>query len=133
MAKKIAVLFGVIFVLVGVLGFFPNPLVGMEGVFETDALHNIVHLLFGIILLVVAMKAPGKSALWLKILGAVYLLLALLGFFLISEGGKLLGLVQMNHADHWLHVVLGVVLLVAGFMGKGSQVPMKMPQSPNAI
>lgn len=124
MAKTIALVFGVIFVLVGLLGFVPNPLVGMEGIFETDAMHNIVHLLFGIILLFVALKAAGKSALWLKILGAVYLVLAILGFLMVPEGGALLGFVHANHADHWLHVVLGVVLLAAGFMGKGSSAPM---------
>ena len=131
MAKKVAVLFGVIFVLVGVLGFFPSPLVGMAGVFETDALRNIVHLLFGLVLLVVAMKSPAKSAHWLKILGVVYLVLAVLGFLMIGGGGKLLGLVHMNHADHWLHVVLGVVLLGAGLMAK--KATPAMPASPNAL
>ena len=118
MAKTLAIVFGVIFVLVGLLGFIPNPLVGPDALFVTDAWHNLVHLLFGVILLVVAYTAAEKSALWLKILGVVYLILAVLGFVMISEGGELLGLVAMNHADHWLHVVLGVVLLAAGLMGK---------------
>jgi hypothetical protein len=117
MAKKLAVLFGAVFVLVGVLGFVPNPLVGPEGLFQTDALHNLVHLLIGVVLLVVAMSAPEKSALWLKIFGVIYLVLAVLGFLLVGQQGELLGLVTMNMADHWLHVVLGVVLLVAASMG----------------
>ncbi len=133
MAKKIAVVFGVVFVLVGILGFIPNPLVGAAGLFETNMLHDLVHLLFGIILLVVAFKAPGKSGLWLKILGAVYLLLAILGFVMVPEGGELLGIVHTNDADHWLHIVLGIVLLAAGFMGKGKMMdkPM-MPSAPPA-
>ncbi|MDB5264819.1 MAG: TonB-dependent siderophore receptor [Parcubacteria group bacterium] len=118
MAKTIAIIFGVVFVLVGVLGFVPNPLVGPTGLFETDTLHNLVHLLFGIILLAVAFMAPAVSSLWLKILGVVYLLLAVLGFLTIDMGGELFGLVHMNHADHWLHVFLGVVLLLAGFLAK---------------
>ena len=28
----------------------------------------------------------------------------------------LLGLVAMNTADHWLHVILAVVILAAGFL-----------------
>lgn len=120
MAKKLAYVFGAVFVLVGLLGFVGNPLVGMGGIFETDTAHNIVHILFGVILLVVAMKAASKSALWLKILGAVYLVLAILGFVMVPEGGALLGLVHANAADHWLHVVLGVVLLAAGFGGKSA-------------
>ncbi|CAN5738042.1 hypothetical protein BH11PAT2_BH11PAT2_00220 [soil metagenome] len=116
MAKKLAVLFGIVFVLVGVLGFIPNPLVGSAGLFQTDVLHNIVHVLIGVVLLIVAMSAPEKSSLWLKIFGVIYLLLAVLGFILNPGGGMLLGLVLMNTADHWLHVVLGVVLLIAGIV-----------------
>jgi hypothetical protein len=120
MAKKLAVVFGVIFVLVGVLGFIPNPIVGATGLFMTNTLHDLVHLLIGVILLVVAMTAPAKSALWLKIFGVVYLLLVVLGFLLIPSGGMLLGLVTMNMADHFLHLVLGVVLLAAGMMANNS-------------
>jgi hypothetical protein len=116
MAKTLAYVFGVVFVLVGLLGFVENPLVGMGAIFETDMLHNLVHILFGVILLLVAAKAAGKVALTLKVLGVVYLILAILGFLV---EGPLLGLVAANHADHWLHVVLGVVLVGAGFMGKG--------------
>lgn len=116
MAKKLAYVFGAVFVLVGLLGFVNNPLVGANGIFETDALHNLVHLLFGVVLLVVAMKAAAKSALYLKIIGVIYLVLAVLGF-LMGEG-MLLGLVQTNTADHWLHLILGVVLVLGSFMAK---------------
>jgi hypothetical protein len=47
----------------------------------------------------------------LKIVGVVYALVAILGFF---AGDMLLG-VALNAADHWLHVFLAIVLLVAGF------------------
>lgn len=122
MAKNLAMVFGIVFVLVGLLGFVPNPIVGMGAIFETDMLHNVVHLLFGAILIWVATKAPAKSAQWLTILGVVYLILAILGFLMVPEGGALLGLVHTNTADHWLHVVLGVVLVVVGLMGKGKTV-----------
>lgn len=118
MAKKIAMVFGVVFVLVGLLGFVANPIVGEMGIFETDLLHNLVHLAFGAILLAVAMKSPMQAPLWLLILGVVYLILALVGFFVAGEDEMLLGLVRANTADHWLHVVLGVVLVGAGLMGK---------------
>ena len=117
MAKTLAIVFGAVFVLVALLGFIDSPIAGESGLFQTDTLHDIVHLLFGIILLAVAFTAPARSAAWLKIIGAIYLVLAVLGFLTIPEGGELLGLVLMNTADHWLHVVLGVVLLLAGFAG----------------
>ncbi len=127
--KSLATLFGVVFVLVGILGYVENPLVGAAGFFETDSMHNIVHILFGVILLVVAFMAAGSSALWLKILGVVYLVLAVLGFAMVPEGGDLLGLVLTNAADHWLHVVLGVVLIAAGFIAKSSRMASPMPMS----
>lgn len=128
MAKTLALVFGIVFVLVGLLGFVSNPLVGATGLFMTDGLHNIVHLLFGIILIWASRGGAARSASWLKILGVVYLVLAVLGFLLAPNGPMLLGIVAVNMADHWLHVVLGVVLLLAAFMGNSSssQQPMGM-------
>ena len=83
MAKTLAMVFGIVFVLVGILGFIPNPIVGTAGLFVTDHLHDLVHFLFGVILLVVAFAAPARSAQWMIILGVVYLVLAVLGFLLI--------------------------------------------------
>ena len=123
MAKTLAIVFGIVFVLVGVLGFMDTGLVGEMGLFQTNALHDIVHLLFGLILLVVAFTAPMKSGMWLKTLGIIYLVLAVLGFLMIPAGGDLLGLVTMNTADHWLHVLLGIVLILAGMMGNRGGAP----------
>jgi hypothetical protein len=121
MAKTLAIVFGIIFVLVGLLGWVPNPLVGAGAIFDTNHAHDLVHLVFGIILLGAGLRMPAQSAMWLKILGIAYLLLAVLGFLLVPNGGSLLGLVTTNVADHLLHIVLGVVLLVAGFVAEGSK------------
>ncbi|MGE5541150.1 MAG: DUF4383 domain-containing protein [Bacillota bacterium] len=120
MAKTLAIVFGIVLVIVGVLGFVPNTLVGAGDTFATNLAHDLVHLVTGIILLAVAFMASGKSGLWLKILGVVYLVLAVVGFVLAPNGGILFGL-NVNPADHLLHIVLGVVFLVAGFVGKGSK------------
>jgi len=126
MAKKLAILFGVVFVLVGVLGFIPNPIVGASGIFETNTMHDLVHLALGIVLLGVGMLAEKKSALALKAVGIIYLLVALLGFLIAPDGGSLAGLITLNMADHILHVVLGVVLLGAGFLVKDKAMPAPM-------
>jgi Domain of unknown function (DUF4383) len=115
MAKQLSYLFGIIFVLVGILGFVANPIVGSTGLFETDTLHNIVHLLIGIVLIVVAAWCAASASLWLKIMGVLYIVLAVVGFLMVPDGGMLLGLVLTNMADHVLHIVLGVVLVVAGY------------------
>lgn len=129
MKKTLAKVFGVVFVLVGVLGFFSNPIVGAEGYFHADMMHNIVHIVLGLVLFLFSGKEEG-AGMWLKIVGVVYLLVAVLGFVQMSgmameETHKLLGLVEVNGADNWLHVVLGVVVFFAGFMGgKSTQMPM---------
>jgi hypothetical protein len=111
MLKTLSVIFGWIFVLVGLLGFFSNPIVGMTGVFQTDTMHNLVHLIIGIIILVVAYKNEMALASTMKIFGIIYLLVAVLGYFMAPTGGMLLGLMETNTADHWLHLILGVVLI----------------------
>jgi len=129
MARTLAIVFGVVFVLVALLGFMNSGIAGETGLFMTNTLHDLVHLLFGVILLVVAFTAPARSATWLTILGVVYLVLAVLGFLLVGDSGELLGLVLMNQADHWLHVVLGVVLILAGRAGNGRTTSTSMPMS----
>ncbi len=122
MAKKLAIVFGIVFVIVGLLGFITNPVVGAEGYFVTDAIHNVVHLLVGVVLLIAAGKGAKASSMALKIFGAVYLVLFLNG---LIDSTKLLGFITQNDKDTWLHLVLGVVLLAAGFASKGdSMAPM---------
>ena len=124
MAKKLAVIAGIVFVLVGVVGFVNNPLASSanpDALFVTDALHNIVHLLFGVALLIASRTESGARK-TLIVSGVLYLLLAVVGFvqFGTSGEGKLLGLVTANGADNWLHLVLGLVLGGAGLAAKGN-------------
>lgn len=112
-AKTAALIIGVVFLLVGILGFFPNPLVSPTGIFAADTAHNLVHLASGVVILAGAYSGLG-AALTLKIFGIVYGAVAILGFF--TTGNMLLGIILVNHADHWLHALLAVVILAAGFM-----------------
>lgn len=114
MAKKFAMVVGVIFVLVGLIGFVKNPIVGSSGMFMTNTVHNLAHLLIGVIMLAMA---GSKANLALNIFGVVYLLLGVLGFFMASP---MFGLIAFNRADNWLHLVLGAVLLIAGMTMKSS-------------
>ena len=101
---------GIVFIVVGILGFIPNPLVSPTGLFVVNTLHNIVHLVSGVVIL--AGVFSFGSALGLKIIGVVYAIVAILGLVM---GGEMLFGIAMNMADHWLHVVLAVVILLAGF------------------
>lgn len=125
MAKKLAMLFGVIFVIVGLLGFVSNPIVGSgNAMFLTNTMHNIVHLLVGVIMIIMSSQGEASASMSLTIFGVIYLVLAVLGFLMKSP---LLGFVDYNSADNWLHLVLGVVLLAAGMMKKSQPAPMTPP------
>jgi hypothetical protein len=112
-AKNAATLFGVVFLLVGVLGYVPNPIVGPTGIFATNSLHNVIHLISGIALLAGPYAGLGSS-LMLKIVGVVYGLVAICGFFIVMDG-MMMG-VAINEADKWLHVGLAIAILAAGFL-----------------
>lgn len=119
MTKTLAKLFGVIFIIVGILGFISNPIVGGMGFFQANGAHNVVHILLGLVLLL-ASGTEAKAAVWLKIIGIVYLVVAILGFAMMpamSMSTDLLGFIKINNADNWLHVVLGLVVFFSGFAG----------------
>jgi predicted small integral membrane protein len=114
MAKNWAMIIGWVLLILGVLGFITNPLVGGTGYFHADAMHNIIHIILGGVLLWAAHKAPAKAHTAVKWVGIILLVLAILGFVLVSGTGTLLGLAEINGADNWLHLVLGALLLWAG-------------------
>ena len=112
-AKTAGIVIGAVFVVVGLLGFVPNPLVSATGLFAVNTAHNLIHLLSGAAILACALSTIG-AGIALKIFGVVYALVAVLG--LTMHGDMLLGFIRVNHADHLLHVLLAIVILAAGFM-----------------
>lgn len=111
--QKFAKLFGAVMLLVGILGFVPGLAPGgmLLGLFEVNALHNIVHIVTGI----AGLWAAGTAAnarLFFKVFGIVYGLVTVLG---IVMNGNILGLIMINMADTLLHVVITIVALYAGF------------------
>ena len=113
-SRNITIAFGLTFVLVGVLGFIPNPLVSANGLFEVNAMHNVVHLLTGAAFLFGGLVLEGKEDITLKTVTAAYFGVALLGF--LTSGNTLLGLVHINEADRWLHLGLAVTMLGAALV-----------------
>lgn len=120
MTKTMAKVWGFIFLMVGVIGFFGNPIVGHESFFHTNALHNGVHLVLGL-LLITAARTDEKAVLWLRIVGVIYLVVAALGFFMIPGMGigDVFG-IEMSGSDNWLHLALGVLLLLLGMKKRAS-------------
>ncbi len=120
MAKRLATIFGAMFVLVGLLGFVPNPIVGRDGLFMTNAPHDLVHILLGAMLLFAGSRTEGASINTLLTVGGIYALLAVLGLAQIGSDGHtmLLGLAHINGADNWLHVALAVLLIGAALAAR---------------
>lgn len=118
MVKTAAVLFGVVFILVGILGFVPGVTTNemLLGIFHVNAAHNVVHLLSGAVALFAGMTSAGASRMYFRIFGVVYGLVAIMGFMHMGEHTMLLGLISNNDADTYLHVVIAAASLLFGFM-----------------
>ncbi|MGH9360407.1 MAG: DUF4383 domain-containing protein [Thermoanaerobaculia bacterium] len=114
---KLGWTFAVVFALIGLLGFVPNPIVGPEGIFATDLNHNLVHLISAAVFAFAASRGAATTSLVMKIFGVVYLLVGVLGLAGMAPDGNLLGLMHINDADNFLHLALGVVIGGAGFFG----------------
>ena len=116
MIKSAAVLFGIVFILVGILGFVPGVTDNqmLLGIFHVNAAHNVVHLLSGAAALFAGMTSAGAARIYFRVFGVIYGLVAVLGFMM--GDGMLLGLISNNTADTWLHVVIAAVSLLLGFM-----------------
>jgi hypothetical protein len=120
MTKKLAVTFGWIFIVAGILGLISTPIIGGApgAFFAADTARTVVNFLSGIIFLWVAYGAPHNSRKTLKVFGIIYLIIAILGFF--SSSGTVLGLIATNTADNWVALIFALVCLWAGV----SSVPM---------
>lgn len=127
--QLIALLFAVVFLLVGVAGFIPGltsnigdlQFAGHEGhalllgIFHVSILHNIVHLLYGVAGLVLA-RAPGSTRQFLLWGGVIYLLLTLYGVVIDYDSAA--NFVPLSNANNWLHLVLGVAMVGLSFLGR---------------
>ncbi|UMB68942.1 DUF4383 domain-containing protein [Mycobacterium paraterrae] len=122
-----ALVVGVVFLLVGILGFIPGitthyamltaagPHSGAElfGLFNVSILHNIVHLAFGVAGLALSRNAMAARA-FLIIGGAIYVVLWIYG--LVINQNKPINFVPVNTGDNWLHFALGAGMLALGVL-----------------
>jgi hypothetical protein len=114
-----------VFLLVGILGFVPGATTDYDmmkfagpdstamllGVFCVSILHNIVHLLFGVVGFVMARSVPGAIN-YLIGGGVVYAVLWLYG--LIIDFDSSANFVPLNTADNWLHLFLAIGMIGLG-------------------
>ncbi|GAA1336172.1 DUF4383 domain-containing protein [Arthrobacter roseus] len=129
--QKVAMLFGVVFLLVGILGFIPGitqeyselafagPTSGalLLGIFQVSILHNIVHLLFGAAGVAMARTHAGSFN-YLLWGGLIYLVLFIYG--LVVPHDSQANFVPLNAADNWLHIVLTIAMIAAALGLRGT-------------
>lgn len=117
--RLVATIFGAVYVLVGLLGFAVTGGVGfiatdgglLLGIFEVNPLHNIAHLLIGAALLIAGLSNWRAAKTVNIVVGATYLLLGIVGFFLVETP---LNILALNTFDHFLHLASAIVLLGVG-------------------
>ena len=123
--QKAALAVGIMFLLIGVLGFVPGITSNfgqlefatadskalLLGLFQVSILHNIVHLLFGVLGLAMARSVSGART-YLVFGGIVYLVLFLYGLLVGQESEA--NFVPLNLADDFLHLFLGIGMILLG-------------------
>jgi hypothetical protein len=118
--KTASVIIGLIFIAVGILGFIDNPIIydSDSAIFHADSTHNAVHIISGVLFLLFALAASSSTGTFLKVFGGVYFLLGILGLINIGTSGMgmLLGFLHVNGADNFLHIALGLIIFLAGFL-----------------
>ncbi|MBT1002659.1 DUF4383 domain-containing protein [Paenarthrobacter sp. DKR-5] len=116
--RLIATIFGAVYLLVGVLGFFVTAGVGFFAtsgadliIFEVNPLHNVIHLAIGAALLIAGLNSVPAAKSVNTTVGAVYLLVGILGLFLLNSA---LNIIALNGPDNVLHLASAVLLLGVG-------------------
>lgn len=127
-----ALLYGAVFLLVGVAGFIPGltqdvgsmSVVGhhseamLLGLFQVSVLHNVVHLLYGVVGILVwrLLRGARSFLLWG---GLIYAVLWAYGLFVNADSAA--NFVPLNTADNWLHLVLAGTMIGLSFLpGRGA-------------
>ncbi len=130
MVQTAARIFGIIYLIVGIIGFIPGisppvsagapPLIlsgeynNVIGLFSTNWLHDVVHILVGLGGLAVAGSFANARSYW-KSIAVIFAILFVLG--IIPATNTVFGLVPLFGADVWLHLL---TVIVAAYFGWGA-------------
>lgn len=120
MAKTICKLLGLVFILVGIIGFFSPNLLGAH----LSTTHNAVHIVSGLIALYFGFAGSLSAARGFCLaFGAIYLLLGIVGFIMgDAANDRMLSINALNlmlgTRDHAIHILLGVLFLIGALATK---------------
>jgi|SRR5690242_2244434 len=114
LSKSYAVVFGAVYTLVGILGFFVSTTLTSADliIFPVNVLHNIAHLaLIGIPGLVAYFI--GRTVEYARVMTVLFAVLVVAGFL----PQPFLGIIPLGGWDIALHALSGIAALVAGWVG----------------
>lgn len=123
MQKTIALIFAVVFLIIGVAGFIPvlapanaNGQLLLH-LFQINTIQSIIHLLTAGAAFAAFLGGSYYAATYFKVFGVVYAAVALWGLPGLTHtfNGVLFGLIHVNLATELLHIVIAVVSLYAGY------------------
>lgn len=108
--KNYALILGIVLLLIGIVGFFPNALVSNQAgaFFGVNPAQNILHLIAGVIGIYIGIK--GKGPTYNMILGWIGVALGILGF-IPGISDFLLSLLNITSSTSVLHIAIGVISL----------------------
>ncbi len=109
LVKPLTGILGLVLTVVGIAGFFVT---GNLFMFEISPLHNVIHILSGLIGLFAFNSSQSASRTFLILFGVIYGVVTILGFVM---GGDILGLMHVNAADNYLHLAITAACLIVGF------------------
>lgn len=127
--RYFALIFGIIYLLVGVMGLIPglitpenHPGVTMNvldgnllGIFPVNIVHTLVHLVIGL-WGIIAYRTFSSARNFSISAGILFMVLFVMG--LIPGLNVLFGLAPLYGADIWLHLLSGIAALAVGLMAR---------------
>ena len=136
-AQTIAGLFGVAFIVLGVIGFIPEITTDymqfhtwerhshaeLFGVFDVSVFQNAIHLVFGIAGLALSRTLAGA---WSYLVGGGVALVDLAVYGLLIERSSRANFVPLDAAGCWLHLGLGIGMAAVG-LASARAVPRALP------
>src|ERR671935_276569 len=135
-ARLYAGLVGATLVIAGIIGFFysasfgsPGDVDAVFGILDVNGWHNVVHILTGVLGLLAFGAGAYAARQYALALGVVYIVVAIWGF-IVGDGESILSIIPVNTEDNVLHVVLGVVGLLAGLASGAPRTEPDLRSSP---
>ena len=132
--RYFSLVLGIIFLLVGIAGFvpgllqIPEPAADVEvtqsfgrlmGLFPVNALHNVVHIIFGVWGIAAYRSYSGARG-YSRAVAIIYAVLAIMG--IIPGLNTTFGLIPLYGHDIWLHALIAIAAAYFGFVATDREV-----------